>query len=168
MTEKAKTNVPVFLFLINEKDRVYLQRRFQTGFLDGYYEPPAGGLHDKEFPQDAACREAKEETGILVRSADLELFHTFVNFSTDTNPFLGLFFRTRKWQGNPVIAEPHLCDDAGFYSLDQLPEKVIPQARDALEYLLAGPAINMSNYESLLTRLEEQRPNFIQYATPQP
>jgi 8-oxo-dGTP pyrophosphatase MutT (NUDIX family) len=158
MTEKVKTNVPVFLFLIDDKNRVYLQRRYQTGFLDGYYEPPAGGLHDKEFPQAAACREAKEEAGVIVDPRDVELFHAFLNFNTETNPFLGLFFRTRKWQGAPVITEPDLCDDANFYTLDQLPEKVIPQVRDALDHLLSGPAIVLSNYESLTARLEEQRP----------
>jgi len=140
---------------------VYLQRRYQTGFLDGYYEPPAGGLHDKEFPQAAACREALEEAGVIVDPSDVELFHCFLNFNSKTNPFLGLFFRTRKWQRVPIITEPDLCGDAGFYSLDHLPEKLIPQARDALKNLLSAQAITLSNYESLEAKLDKQRPNSI-------
>src|SRR6185436_50351 len=111
----VKANVPVFLFLVDDTDRVYLQRRFQTGFFDGYYEPPAGGLHDKEFPQAAACREALEEAGVVVDPADTELFHAYLNLNDTTNSYLGLFFRTLKWQGTPTITEPNLCDDAGFY-----------------------------------------------------
>jgi 8-oxo-dGTP diphosphatase len=157
MLEKITVYVPVFLFLIDAKNRVYLQRRCNTGFLDGYYEPPAGGLHDKEFPQAAACREALEETGVIVKPADIELFYTFLNFNPDTNTYLGLMFRTRTWKGDPVIAEPHLCDDAGFYSLDNLPNKLIPQARDALKHLLSPESITLNNYASLMEEIEKQR-----------
>ena len=156
-TEKVKTNVPVFLFLLNERNEVYLQRRFQTGFMDRYYEPPAGGLHDKEFPQEAACREAQEEAGVRVRPKDIELFHVFLDFNEEANPYLGLMFRARAWDGIPFIAEPNYCDSSGFYSLNNLPKKIIPQVRDALEQLLSAGSIELSNYKSLTARLEEQR-----------
>lgn len=155
-TEKVKINVPVFLFLLNEKNEIYLQRRFQTGFMDGYYEPPAGGMQDKEFPQEAACREAQEEAGVRVRPGDIELFHAFLNFNDKTNPYLGLMFRTRIWDGKPFIAEPNYCDSSGFYGLSNLPEKIIPQVRDALGQLLSARSIELSNYKSLRARLEEQ------------
>ena len=156
MTEKATPHIPVFLCLIDEKDRVYLQRRYDTDFLNGYYEPPAGGLHENEFPQEAACREAREEAGVEVDPADIELFQAFLNFNPEAGPYLGLFFRTRKWSGTPSIMEPKLCDKADFFALNQLPDKMIPQARDALENVLTAPAITLSNYESITGRLEEQ------------
>lgn len=157
---KTKVNVPVFMFLVNDKDEVYLQRRFQTGFFDGYYEPPAGGLEVGEFPQVAACREVLEEAGVKVDSKDVELFHTFLNFNTEDDPFFGLFFRTRTWTGVPRIMEPALCDDAGFFPLDRLPEKMLPQARDAAECILSAPSIDLSNYTSLKQRVEEQMTAF--------
>ena len=123
MPERMKATVPVFVYLINEQDRIYLQRRSNTGYLDGYYEPPASKVDDGEFPQVAACREAREEAGIEVSAADLELFHTYMNISNG-KPWLGLMFRTRKWQGTPAIQEPNKCDHAAFFSLGKtdLPE----------------------------------------------
>lgn len=58
-----RATVPVFVFLLDTKQRVYLQRRYKTGYLDGHYEPPAGKVDSNEFPVDAACREAYEGRG---------------------------------------------------------------------------------------------------------
>jgi len=70
MAEILRATIPVFTFLINDKVQVYLQRRFSTGYLDGYYESPAGKMDmceegKDEFPNDAACREVLEETGVV-------------------------------------------------------------------------------------------------------
>ncbi len=153
MAEILKATVPVFTFLINDKTQVYLQRRFQTGYLDGYYEAPAGKMDmnvegDREFPKDAACREAFEETGVTVKPEDLEFFHAYMNLTLD-KPWMGLMFRTRKWIGTPSIQELNKCDDAGFYDLSKLP-KVTPQVRDGLARLLVAPSIEISEYDTII------------------
>jgi 8-oxo-dGTP pyrophosphatase MutT (NUDIX family) len=143
-----KATVPVFLFLVDSQDRVYLQRRFRTGYLDGYYEPPAGKTDHGELLTQAACREAREEAGVIVDPASLELFHTYLNLSNN-NPWLGIMFRTRTWQGTPAIQEPDKCDDAGFFALNTLPSHLTPQVRDGLSHLLSAPSIAMDNYSDI-------------------
>lgn len=147
MAERMRATIPVFLYLIDDQERVYLQRRYQTGYKDGCYEPPAGKVDEGEFPQFAACREALEEAGVIVDPKDVELFHTYTNL-TDRNPWVGLMFRTRKWQGEPSIQEPDKCDDAGFFSLEELPT-VSPQVRDGLGRLVTAASIEMSTYDDI-------------------
>lgn len=146
VSKTAHVTVPVFTFVINKADEVYLQRRFNTGYRDGHYEPPAGKLDLGEFPVQAACRETKEESGIIVIEKDLELFHTYTNLSNN-QPWLGLFFRTRTWLGTPEICEPYKCDDAGWFSVDD-PPLLAPQVSDAIGKVLTAHTIDMSNYQS--------------------
>lgn len=148
MAEVLRATVPVFVFLIDRQDRVYLQRRYKTGYLDGFYETPAGKMDEGEFPKVAACREVLEETGAIVKSEDLELFHSYMNL-TQNKPWLGLMFRTRAWNGKPTIQEPEKCDDADFFDLSKLP-KVTPQVKDGLARLLTGPSIEISSYDTIL------------------
>lgn len=147
MGEIIKPIVPVFTFLINEGDKVYLQRRYDTGYLDGHYDTAAGKMEEGESPEKAACRELKEEAGVFAAPNDLELFHVYLNHS-GPEPWLGLMFRTRIWQGRPRIMEPHKCDDAGFHNLDQLPQ-VTPQVRDGLGRILTANSISIDTYYSL-------------------
>lgn len=147
MSERARVTVPVFTFVTNETEQVYLQRRFQTGYMDGRYEPPAGKMDVGEFPLQTAVRESFEEAGIVISELDLELFHTYTNL-TNNDPWLGLFFRAQRWSGEPSIREPHKCDDAGFFDLDNLPE-LTPQVHDAIGRLAIAPAIEMSLYTDI-------------------
>jgi 8-oxo-dGTP pyrophosphatase MutT (NUDIX family) len=142
-----KATIPVFIYLLDDENRVYLQRRYQTGYLDGHYEPVAGKTDDGEYPPDAACREALEEAGVAINPADLELFHTYTNLSNNS-PWIGFMFRTHIWRGMPTIKEPEKCDDAGFFALDNLPQ-VTPQVRDGLARITTAPSIEMSQYSDI-------------------
>lgn len=147
MPERMKATIPVFTYLLDNEKGVYLQRRYQTGYLDGYYEPPAGKVDDGEFPLDAACREAHEEAGVTINPTDLELFHTYANLSNGVG-WIGFMFRTSTWQGVPIIQEPEKCDDAGFFPLDKLPQ-VTPQVRDGLAAIATASSIAMSHYSDI-------------------
>lgn len=147
MPERMQATIPVFLYVLDGQNRVYLQRRSNTGYMDGFWEPPAGKTDDGEFPPDAACREGREEAGIYVDKHDLELFHTYANL-TDGKPWIGFKFRTRRWQGEPAIREPDKCDAAGFYALNELP-KVTPQVWGGLMRLMSAAAIEMSLYTDI-------------------
>ena len=147
MATRMQATIPVFVFLVDARRRVYLQRRYQTGYKDGCYEPPAGKVDEGEFPQAAACREALEEAGVVVEPGDLELFHAYTNL-TNNQPWVGLMFRTRKWSGGPSIQEPDKCDDAGFFPLDELPT-VTPQVQDGLDRLVTAASIEMSTYDDV-------------------
>lgn len=148
MSERMQATIPVFVYLLDKERGVYLQRRYKTGYLDGYYEPPAGKVDEGEFPVDAACREAKEEAGVIVKPENLELFHSYMNL-TDGKPWLGLMYRTFVWQGEPKIQEAGKCDDAGFFMLDSLP-KLTPQVVDGIARISTSQSIQMSTYNNIV------------------
>lgn len=53
--------------VIVEDERILLMRRQKTD--DEYYVVPGGGIEPGETPEEAAIREAKEETGLTVTLA---------------------------------------------------------------------------------------------------
>jgi 8-oxo-dGTP diphosphatase len=70
---KRPAVIPTVYLVLVEGDRVLLSRRFNTGFMDGMYGFPAGHLRDdEERLSEAVVREAMEEIGVEIASADLE------------------------------------------------------------------------------------------------
>ena len=133
MKERFKV-VPALFTVILKDEQVLLLRRQNTGWLDGYYEPPSGHLEANETLQAGTVRELAEETGLTVNPEDLELMHIYQNYHNTDRPYLGFIFKANKWQGEPEIREPEKCDDMRFFSLDNLP-KVTPYVKHALGQL---------------------------------
>jgi ADP-ribose pyrophosphatase YjhB (NUDIX family) len=90
----------------------------------------------------AAIRELQEETGLITKPDDLEFFHMVTNeHETPGKPCWYLFFRVplARCTGTYAIQEPELCDDMRFFPINQLPENLVPQVRQALENLSSKP-----------------------------
>jgi 8-oxo-dGTP diphosphatase len=121
--------------ILRKDDQVLLSRRAKTGWMDGFYEPPAGHLEYGETLQDAAVREVKEETGVKLSHEDLRLVHIYQTYGKRDGPYIGFMFSTNSWEGEPKIMEPEKCDDMQFFALDNLPDKITPYAMAALESL---------------------------------
>lgn len=66
--------ISTLLYCFNKRDEVLLLERAQEPNL-GLWSPPGGKLHthDGESPYACACREASEELGVALASADLHL-----------------------------------------------------------------------------------------------
>jgi 8-oxo-dGTP pyrophosphatase MutT (NUDIX family) len=102
-----------YLVLING-NRILLSRRYNTGFYDGYYSFPAGHLKDdEETLSQTVVREAREEAGIEIDPADLDLVHVMhrKQEAPTSERRVNLFFTAKKWRGQPEIMEPDRCDD---------------------------------------------------------
>jgi 8-oxo-dGTP diphosphatase len=127
MTDRISFKSAVFTFL-KEGNKVLLLRRTNTGWMDGFYEPPAGHLEHGETLQKGALREIEEETGVKVKSQDLKLTHIYQTYVIKDGPYIGFMFVVNKWEGNPQIMEPEKCDDMQFFDLDSLPDKITPYA----------------------------------------
>jgi 8-oxo-dGTP pyrophosphatase MutT (NUDIX family) len=66
--------IPTAYLALITGDKILLSRRYNTGFYDGYYSFPAGHLKDdEETLSQTVIREAREEAGIEIDPADLEL-----------------------------------------------------------------------------------------------
>jgi len=130
--------IPTVYLVLVKNDKILLSRRYNTGFEDGKYSFPAGHLGgDDETFSEAMVREAREEVGIEVDSADLELVHAMHRRQrkpTDERR-VNLFFTAKKWKGEPKIMEPGKCDDLSWFELDGLPDDTIPYIRQAINCL---------------------------------
>lgn len=127
--------IPVVVLLILEQDhKILLMRRYNTKWLNGYYDLVGGHLDGNEKLTAAVCREAKEEIGITVQPSNAKLAHT-LHYLTDNTEYLHTFFTVDKWKGTPSILEPDKCDDLSWFDLDNLPGNIAPATKAALASL---------------------------------
>jgi 8-oxo-dGTP diphosphatase len=134
---KLKVIPSVFVVIIQD-EKVLLLKRQNTGWLDNYYDLPAGHLEDEEKLKVGAARELKEESDIDVDTKDLKLIHVHQNHHKPDAPHYGFIFMAKKWRGKPRIVETDKSDDIGFFELDDLPENITPYVKEALGQLGAG------------------------------
>lgn len=121
-SEKRVTfKAAVFVIVKDDEDRVLLQRRAGTGFMDGYYDFPSGHVDMGESFTEAAVRELAEETGLHAGEKDLSVLH--INHNYLDSPYINVVFVARKWEGTPQIMEADKCNDQQFFAVDMLPEK---------------------------------------------
>ncbi len=130
MAERFK--MPVAVFLILEKDgKIWLQRRFNTGYRDGHYDLPSGHVDGGESAIHAVIREGKEEAGVDIRPDALSGKHILHN--NDGMEYIQVFFKAEAWTGEPKNMEPDKCDDSGWFPLRDLPQPMIPHVAQALQ-----------------------------------
>jgi ADP-ribose pyrophosphatase YjhB (NUDIX family) len=100
--------------LLERGGEVLLMRRAGTGFFDGLYSLPGGHVEEGESLRATAVREMREELGIELAEASLEVLGV-VHRRSDTNR-IDFFLRAQAWLGEPRIAEPHKCDDLRWFA----------------------------------------------------
>jgi len=132
MAKGIKVVPSVFVALIKD-GQVFLIRRKNTGWIDGWYDLPAGHLEEQEHLKDGAVRELKEESGAIAEPDDLELIHVHQNHHNPQTPHYGYIFIANKWRGEPRLVEPEKSDDARWFPLTKLPAKLSPYVRAALK-----------------------------------
>ncbi|MFC1629717.1 NUDIX domain-containing protein [Patescibacteria group bacterium] len=129
--ERFKVIASVYLVLIRD-NKILLSRRYNTGYFDGYYSFPAGHLDGKETLKQGVVREVKEEIGIILDPADLELIHV-MNRKMPNNERVDFFFAIKKCHGEPKIMEPDKCDDLSWFKLNNLPQNIVPYIKQAID-----------------------------------
>ena len=90
--------------LVTEDSRVLLSRRPEGKNLAGFWEYPGGKIEAGETPEEALCRELKEELCLTISPEDLEPL-TFVSYDYEAFHLVMPLFVCRKWRGTPVCAE---------------------------------------------------------------
>ena len=144
--ERYHLSIALFVLLLRGDDLLML-RRSQTGWMDGNYSLPAGGLELGETLAAAAARELREETGVEAAADDMQLAHT-MHVWTEDRSWLGHYFICRQWQGTPFLAEPEKHSEMGWQRLAALPEQTIPYVRQALEAINVGQHYSEYGWES--------------------
>jgi 8-oxo-dGTP pyrophosphatase MutT (NUDIX family) len=103
---------------VGGQQEVFLLRRANTGFMDGYYALPGGHQQTGESVSQAANRECREEAGV---EADLKAV-CVMPYRTGNQQGLNFLFEAHAWRGVPAIGEPALFDDCLWSALDHLPQ----------------------------------------------
>ena len=125
MKERHKVRCAVFLMITkyeNDTEYILLQRRFNTGILDGQYDVSCSGHLEKgETLMEAMIRETKEEIGVVVKREDLKYSSTIhANFSDAE--YILVAFTTSTYSGIPTIMEPDKCDALKWFDINNLPK----------------------------------------------
>lgn len=128
MTHNRHSLVPaVWMILTNEKSQVFLLRRYQTGWRDGWWTAPAGHVDEGEGPTAAAVRELKEEAGVTINESSLGTPLVYM-YPTDDLSYerVSLFYFVSEYDGEPKLIEPHKADAGRWFDKNELPEKIVP------------------------------------------
>lgn len=126
---RAQFPVAVHIFLLRGEE-VLLLLRSNTGYEDGRYSVVAGHLDGGESVTEAAMREAREEVGIALAPADLEVVGVMHRKAADER--IDFFLVARAWQGTPANCEPDKCAELRWAPIHALPEAMVAYVRDAL------------------------------------
>lgn len=137
MSSKFQVFAAVYLILINDKNQVLLSKRFNTGFMDGFYGLPSGHLEANENLTEALVRESKEEIGII------PLDYTFVRVnhrkaSTENQrDYVDFYFQATKYEGQIQNLELDKCSELEWFDLNNLPVNTMLYIQNVLENLEA-------------------------------
>lgn len=145
MRERFKLSVSVFCFLKNE-DEILMIKRGNTGWMDGSYSIPAGAIDGNEDIENAVCREVLEEAGVKIKPLDLRMVHVMHCF-TEGNEWIGLFYMTNEWNGEPKLMEPHKHSEMKWVDVEKLPENTIPYVKQAVHNYLKNIAYSLYGWE---------------------
>jgi 8-oxo-dGTP pyrophosphatase MutT (NUDIX family) len=117
-------------------DQVLLQLRQNTGYMDDHWAAAAAGHVERgETAYDAARREAAEEIGVELGDLDFLTSMQRTRHADAIDERIDFFFGCRAWAGEPRIVEPAKCAALAWFSLDDLPDPVVPHERFVLERL---------------------------------
>ncbi len=132
MSERIRyqLSASVFVMLIKEGE-ICMLRRKGTGWMDGSFSIPAGGLDAGETIRAAAAREAYEEVGVNIAPENLHYVHT-LHSKTEGRTWLGHFFQATIWEGTPSLRELDKHSDLQWMPVTALPSETIPYVRQAI------------------------------------
>ncbi|MEV7794123.1 phosphotransferase [Streptomyces sp. NPDC087512] len=118
---------------------VLLSRRAGQVYAAGLWHLPSGHLDGPhEDVVTALVREAREETGVVIDPVDVRAAVTVHHRSPGGAGRTGHFFEVRRWQGEPRIEEPDVCDAMYWARLDALPDRMVAYCRAGLDAYTAG------------------------------
>ena len=112
---------------------VLLARRCNTGFEDGNYGPVGGHLEGGESIKQTAVRECREEIGVEIDPADLEMIGV-THYDSPMGGGIDFFLCTTRWTGEPYARKE--CDNLQWCPLNELPENTVPFVRRAIKHHL--------------------------------
>ncbi len=128
--ERFKLICASYLLLIKD-NKILFGLRQNTGYMDGFYHLPAGHKEEGESNLTCLTREIKEELGIEIDSKKAKFVHGMHRRESDER--VDWFFEVREYRGNIKNMEPEKCVELKWFDLNNLPENIVPYAKQAVE-----------------------------------
>lgn len=139
MKDRHKTICAVFLYLtrnMNGEEEVLLQKRINTGYMDGMYDfCSSGHLDANESISNALIREVFEENGIYIKEDDAELI---LVVHDPLQNYVRFIFKTKEYVGIPSITEPNKCEELTWFPKRNLPVNIIYHVKMSIEAIENG------------------------------
>ncbi|GGV50504.1 NUDIX domain-containing protein [Streptomyces spectabilis] len=131
--------IGVHLHLEDAEGRVLLGLRHpDSKYAGATWHYPAGRC-EQESALACLVREAREETGLVIDPADVELAHVaHVVDAAGTLPLMQLVFKARRWEGEPKVLEPDKCLTWKWWPRHELPDRIVPYTRTAIAAIAEG------------------------------
>ncbi len=137
MKERYRTLSAVILMLIRQNngiEEILLQKRKNTGYMDGYWDFSASGhVENMENMRMAMQREAKEELGIDIAIEDLKFVSLIHKINGIDTIYYNGYFQATKWEGIPKIVEQNKNEEIEWFDIHHLPENVIDDRKEAIK-----------------------------------
>ena len=144
MKERFKQKVTVGLILINKQREVLLQKRCNTGYMDGMYALVAGHLEANESMVSGIIRETKEEIGIELNKEDVS-FVCLIRSGND-NDCINTYFKCENFNGVVINEEIEKCSELKWFSINNLPENIILNDKRAIDNMINNIVLDEYNF----------------------
>lgn len=143
MKERFKTAVTVGAILINEDNKILLQKRCNTGYMDGMYAIVSGHLEKNESMLSGIIREVKEEIGVELSSDKVEF--VCIIRRGDNDDYINSYFKCDNFAGDVKNMEIDKCTELKWFNINELPDNIIPNDKRAIKNMINN--ITLDEYD---------------------
>jgi len=124
--------------IFRKDDKILLSRR-KNITSDGLWSLVAGHLDGGETVTEACIREAQEEVGVIINSRDIAITTVCYSYSKhNKREFVQFYTVCNKWEGELINNEPDKCSELRFFSIDELPDEIVPYIKDGIKKTFEG------------------------------
>jgi 8-oxo-dGTP diphosphatase len=132
MSKNKRFKIFIAAYLILTQDeQILLLKRKNTGYQDENYSLVAGHLDGGETAKMCIIREAEEEAGIKLNPEALEVVHVMHRYSPERE-YIDIYLNANTWEGEIINKEPEKCRELKWFSINKLPDNLIPEVNLAL------------------------------------